>query len=73
VRILRPYAGLDKTEVMRRGRGLPLGLTFSCLRPAHGRHCGRCNKCRERREAFADAGLRDPTDDRARCPSSSTS
>jgi 7-cyano-7-deazaguanine synthase len=70
VRILRPYAGLDKTQVMRRGRGLPLGLTFSCLRPADGRHCGRCNKCRERREAFADAGLRDPTEYRARCPSS---
>jgi 7-cyano-7-deazaguanine synthase len=61
VRVLRPYLGLGKTEVMRRGRHLPLGRTFSCIRPAGGRHCGTCNKCAERRRAFADAGLSDPT------------
>jgi 7-cyano-7-deazaguanine synthase len=61
VRVLRPYAGLHKTDVMRRGRGLPLELTFSCIRPLHGLHCGRCNKCAERRRAFADAGLPDAT------------
>src|SRR5262249_30939183 len=60
-RVLRPYAGLHKTDVMHRGRGLPLELTFSCIRPRHGRHCGRCNKCAERRRAFADAGLADAT------------
>lgn len=62
VRVLRPYAGLTKVEVLRRGRDLPLGRTFSCIRPAGGRHCGRCNKCAERRRAFADAGLADPTE-----------
>jgi 7-cyano-7-deazaguanine synthase len=61
VAILRPYAHLHKTEVMVRGRGLPLGLTFSCLHPIGGRHCGKCNKCAERRRAFADAGMADPT------------
>jgi 7-cyano-7-deazaguanine synthase len=61
VRVLHPYLGLGKTEVMRRGRDLPLGLTFSCIRPAGGRHCGACNKCAERRRAFADAGMTDPT------------
>ena len=61
VRVLRPYAGLSKVEVMRRGRGLPLEWTFSCIRPVGGRHCGHCNKCAERRRAFADAGLTDPT------------
>ncbi len=61
VRVLRPYAHLGKTEVMRRGLGLPLELTFSCIRPEDGRHCGRCNKCAERRRAFAEAGLPDPT------------
>src|SRR5262249_52453459 len=44
VRVERPYAGLSKPEVLRRGRDLPLELTFSCLRPVNGRHCGRCNK-----------------------------
>jgi 7-cyano-7-deazaguanine synthase len=61
VEVLRPYARLGKREVMGRGRDLPLHLTFSCLRPEAGRHCGHCNKCTERRQAFAAAGLSDPT------------
>jgi 7-cyano-7-deazaguanine synthase len=62
VRVERPYAGLSKREVLYRGRSLPLELTFSCLSPVNGRHCGRCNKCGERRKGFADAGLVDRTD-----------
>lgn len=61
VEVRRPYAGLSKVQVMRRGRGLPLEQTFSCIRPLRGRHCGQCNKCAERRRAFADAGLADAT------------
>lgn len=61
VEVWRPYAGLHKTDVMRRGRDLPLELTFSCIRPVDGQHCGRCNKCAERRQAFADAGMADRT------------
>jgi 7-cyano-7-deazaguanine synthase len=62
VAILRPYARLRKTEVMQRGRDLPLSLTFSCIRPAGLRHCGNCNKCAERQRAFAAAGVPDPTE-----------
>jgi 7-cyano-7-deazaguanine synthase len=62
VEVLRPYARLSKAEVLRRGRDLPLHLTMSCLRPVAGRHCGACNKCAERRRAFADAGIIDRTD-----------
>jgi 7-cyano-7-deazaguanine synthase len=62
VRVLRPYAGLSKVAVLRRGRGLPLERTFSCIHPVDGKHCGRCNKCAERRRAFADAGLVDRTE-----------
>jgi 7-cyano-7-deazaguanine synthase len=62
VEIVLPFAGKSKREVMALGAGLPLGLTFSCIRPLHGRHCGRCNKCAERRRAFADAALPDPTE-----------
>jgi 7-cyano-7-deazaguanine synthase len=62
VTIRRPYAHLSKTEVMQRGQGLPLHLTFSCIHPAGGRHCGVCNKCAERRRAFTDAGLPDRTE-----------
>jgi 7-cyano-7-deazaguanine synthase len=61
VRVLQPYLGLHKIEVLRRGRDLPLRWTFSCIRPVGGRHCGACNKCAERQKGFADAGLPDPT------------
>jgi 7-cyano-7-deazaguanine synthase len=62
VAVVLPYRGLHKDDVIRRGRDLPLHLTMSCNRPdAAGRHCGDCNKCRERREAFARAGVVDRT------------
>ncbi len=61
VKVLRPYAALRKVDVMHRGRGLPLEHTFSCIRPVHGLHCGECNKCAERRLAFRDADMPDPT------------
>ena len=63
VRVVRPYAdlGLRKADVLRRGVGLPLEHTFSCLDPAGHLHCGRCNKCAERVLGFAQADLPDPT------------
>jgi 7-cyano-7-deazaguanine synthase len=61
VRVCFPYRGLHKVEVLRRGGGLPLEWTFSCIRPVAGLPCGACNKCDERRRAFAEAGLLDPT------------
>src|SRR4051812_27194379 len=39
VRVIRPYAGLHKPEVIRRGAAFPLEHTFSCIRPAGGLHC----------------------------------
>jgi len=62
VRIVRPLARLNKQQVMELGRDLPLGLTFSCISPAGGLHCGHCNKCAERQEAFAMVGMDDPTE-----------
>ena len=59
--VIRPYAELHKADVLRRGVGLPLGETFSCIRPIHGTHCGRCNKCFERQEGFRAAAVPDPT------------
>jgi 7-cyano-7-deazaguanine synthase len=60
--VVAPYRELSKPEVIRRGADLPLELTLSCLRPtADGRHCGDCNKCRERVEAFAAATVPDRT------------
>jgi 7-cyano-7-deazaguanine synthase len=60
--IVAPYRELSKANVIRRGADLPLELTLSCLHPTpDGRHCGDCNKCRERAEAFAEAGIPDRT------------
>jgi 7-cyano-7-deazaguanine synthase len=56
LRIIRPYADRTKLDVARRGQalGLPLELTFSCLDPREGKHCGHCNKCAERRGALRE-------------------
>ena len=61
VQVSRPYKGLSKTEVMHRGRRLPLELTFSCLQPKSMLHCGDCNKCEDHRLAFANARMEDRT------------
>ncbi len=58
-----PFAALHKPDVIRLGveLGVPLELTLSCMNPQDGQHCGRCSKCRERRDAFHDAGVLDRT------------
>ncbi len=61
VRIIRPLAGMTKVEIIRYGQPARLETTFSCIAPIDGLHCGRCNKCAERRRAFREAGIRDRT------------
>jgi 7-cyano-7-deazaguanine synthase len=61
--IAAPFATRSKSEVIQHGvaLGVPLELTLSCMNPHAGLHCGRCSKCRERRDGFRDAGIADPT------------
>jgi 7-cyano-7-deazaguanine synthase len=63
IAIEAPFAGLEKSDVIRRGVDLdvPFELTLSCMQPRDGLHCGRCSKCRERRDAFHHADVADPT------------
>jgi 7-cyano-7-deazaguanine synthase len=58
-----PFAQLRKSDVIRKGRdlGVPLEQTLSCMSPRDGLHCGTCSKCRERRDAFHEAGVPDLT------------
>ena len=56
-----PFSHLSKAEVLARGSGLRLEHTFSCIAPVDMQHCGRCNKCAERRKGFAGAGIEDRT------------
>ncbi|MBM3939666.1 MAG: 7-cyano-7-deazaguanine synthase [SAR202 cluster bacterium] len=61
VRVVAPYRGLFKSELIRRNAGLPLELSLTCANPRNGVHCGDCNKCAERHGAFIDAGVTDKT------------
>ena len=61
--VAAPFATMHKADVIRLGAelGVPLELTLSCMNPREGKHCGQCSKCRERRDAFAEAGITDQT------------
>jgi 7-cyano-7-deazaguanine synthase len=65
-----PFAALRKADVIRLGAslGVPLDATLSCMNPRDGLHCGECSKCRERRDAFQEADMPDPTAYRAPSP-----
>lgn len=58
-----PYTDITKTDIARRGArlGIDYSHTYSCYKGG-AKHCGRCGTCTERRQAFADAGIPDPTE-----------
>jgi 7-cyano-7-deazaguanine synthase len=63
IRIRAPLIDLTKAETIRRGLalGVDYGMTHTCYDPApDGASCGRCDACRLRLKAFAEAGLTDP-------------
>jgi 7-cyano-7-deazaguanine synthase len=64
IEIAAPFSDMDKGAVIRLGveLGVPLESTMSCMNPQQGKHCGQCSKCRERRDAFAEAGVADLTE-----------
>ena len=67
IEIATPFLSWEKADVITRGveLGVPFELTLSCMSPmitdGLPQHCGLCSKCRERRDAFAAAGVSDPS------------
>ncbi|TFB12501.1 hypothetical protein E3V55_00150 [Candidatus Marinimicrobia bacterium MT.SAG.3] len=59
VTILTPLKGLTKSDVIKRGKRFPLGLTLSCVAPLNGKACGECIKCASRTAAFLTAEVID--------------
>ncbi len=62
VKLLRPFIALNKGQIAATGvkLGVDFARTWSCYKGG-AVHCGTCGTCVERREAFAQAGLGDPT------------
>ncbi len=69
IRIDAPFRSRTKAGIIEEFSSLPLELTLTCISPRANStgtdqtilHCGACNKCRERRDAFIEAGVVDRT------------
>jgi 7-cyano-7-deazaguanine synthase len=62
VDLLTPFVAKGKADIARLGAQLsvPFAMTWSCYK-GQELHCGTCGTCVERKEAFALAGIPDPT------------
>jgi 7-cyano-7-deazaguanine synthase len=73
LRLEAPFQHLNKDQIVKLGAmlGVPFADTWSCYKGG-AKHCGRCGTCVERKEAFRDAGVVDPTEyeDREYAPES---
>jgi 7-cyano-7-deazaguanine synthase len=58
-----PFVDIDKSEIVKLGAelGVPFQQTWTCYKGG-AMHCGVCSSCRERKRAFVDSGVTDPTE-----------
>lgn len=63
LRLEAPFQYLSKGQIVKLGAmlGVPFAETWSCYKGGE-KHCGRCGTCVERKEAFLEAGVIDPTE-----------
>jgi len=69
IQLLRPFIALKKGQIAAEGvrLGVDFARTWSCYKGG-ALHCGTCGTCVERREAFSEAGLVDPTEYASHAP-----
>ena len=69
IELLRPFIAMDKAGIVTEGTrlGVDFAQTWSCYKGGDI-HCGQCGTCVERREAFQQAGVSDPTEYEATPP-----
>ena len=62
IQLLAPFIHKSKTEIVQLGDrlGVPYEHTWSCYKGG-AVHCGECSTCVERKHAFKEAGVDDPT------------
>jgi len=62
ITIKAPFSGFRKSELIQAGAklGVPFDLTWSCYLNGE-KHCGKCESCVNRKKAFTESGVADPT------------
>ena len=63
IEIKAPFSGIPKSELITIGASLavPFQLTWSCYLDGE-KHCGKCESCVNRKNAFKEASVADPTE-----------
>ena len=63
IKVNAPYTGITKADIAARGSelGIDYTKTWSCYKANSDYQCGKCGTCVERKEAFHNAGVIDPT------------
>ena len=62
IQLIAPFNKISKTDIVKIGNELNVDFssTYSCYKGKE-KHCGKCGTCIERKEAFQESNVMDPT------------